>query len=183
MIEIVSTNDIEELKNRDAFVSVFLADDFDHEIIDWLYKSWKTLHRTTGQKWHVTVPSSRSYRQFNSNVSPSQNFSSNLSEKIANKYGISDEEFPCLVFDDFDHRSNMRYVRLENYNSKELKKFFKITARHIKNLDLEQTPLKHRWAFLDGIVINHKAKLVAKNVLRVAPNPFSLLKFNIGQTP
>jgi hypothetical protein len=101
MWKVVSQEEIGALSSDCAIISILLARAMNAELLRWLYDSWEEIDKIAGARWHIVIPSKSSRRVWSTDGPDVSDFDTELSLEIANSYGVSREEFPCLVFEDF----------------------------------------------------------------------------------
>ena len=100
MWKVISQEQIGQLAREHSVITIVVARSMNSEFIRWLYDSWKEIHRIAGAQWHIVIPSCSGEWVYSRDAVP-QDFNTELSLEIANSYGVSRSEFPCLIMEDF----------------------------------------------------------------------------------
>ncbi len=132
MHAINSLGEIRQLKEKNKIVSIYLSDGYAPTMNQWIFSAWKQINDDTGEFWHLCVPVEiDDDTRLNSGEVPKE-FNVQLSQHIAKEYGIPDDSFPCIVFDNLRERDNQKYVSLGEYTEADRRRFFKGSAAIIK---------------------------------------------------
>lgn len=178
MWAVCSTKDANTIMQSGKVVSVLLADEFDHEILDWVYKSWEALHFEAGMNWHILVPSKLSVFDIPGDTKTFKNehFSSEFSRELAQHYGISRENFPCLVFESKsgDKTNKNTFIKLENRSSAELKELMLRMAKQFRHANFDVMSEKNIDQLISEIAFVDKAPQRIGKLFGVCTNVASI---------
>ena len=184
MWPIASTNELPILEREKVLVSVYLALDYDHMLTNWIWDSWASLHRDSGEKWHIVIPchstvgSPNQYynagNDLNTGHTFSAFFSSDFARELAEYYGLTASDLPCLVFDNFIDEEKQHALKLRSFDLKQLMNTFLVAAAYIRTID--QGP------YTDSVRARHTYKIISKikrsnslrSLISKTPNPTSL---------
>ncbi|MFD1253485.1 hypothetical protein DEVEQU_00480 [Devosia equisanguinis] len=100
MFGVNDLKDLESLEQSRRVVVVLLSSTMYASTVEWMCHSWDEIHRRSGHKWHLVVPTKDPIRGAKGRI-VSENFSSEVSEELRHLYGLPTSSLPCLVFDSF----------------------------------------------------------------------------------
>jgi hypothetical protein len=142
MWKIVTQEQIGALAKERAVVSILLARSMNAEFLSWLYGSWDEINDLAGRRWHIVIPSRSSDWLWNTGRASPRDFNTQLSLEMANSYGISMDELPCLVMEDFCEDATPIRISIPS-EERERAKFVDEFSRLAKSLGDED--LEPRW--------------------------------------
>lgn len=110
MWAIVSTDDLSSFERGGRLVGVLVAQQFDRDVLNWVFDSWEELHFRSGANWHIAVPCSRAPL---GNPRPElRDFDPHLSNQLREMYGIDWRDTPVLVLDNFADEDRQVYLKI-----------------------------------------------------------------------
>lgn len=174
MWAIVGTDELSYFENERRIVGLLIAQEFDREVLSWIFDSWEELHFLSGMNWHIAVPC----RPTNGNERPKRStFNVELSNRLREMYGISRSETPVLVLDNFNDEERQLYLRI-SANERERKAMFTRMAQFIDErmkgmgYDHRPDPAWRRQIIAD--LYDHIKRLeLGTSVLKFAPRAVS----------
>jgi hypothetical protein len=108
-----SYDDVIWLEKKKQIIAVFVASGLDPKALTYVFQTWYELGRRSGQRWHVVVPLNKIPQHADDPLLLThENFNGELAEQIRTIYGVSDDETPVLVFDDFNDEAHQLKVSL-----------------------------------------------------------------------
>lgn len=148
MFAINDLSDLERLERTGRVVAVFLADSFCRDEVEWISRVWDTLHQRSGMRWHMVVPSRRDLR---GGRFADDDLDDQLAERLARIYGLSNKDFPCLVFDNFKDEERQLRVSIPGTDTERRDLMLAISEYLVDKHSGWETP---RQELIDGL-FNH----------------------------
>ena len=183
MFTVCRIEDAIRFVDNNAVTSVFLATDYDKNLLDWLYASWNQIDRDSSHRWHLLIPSTSPLAKDIQKPSR-EGFDSGLSDQIAGLYGLNRSDLPCLVFDDLDETSKQLFVRLKHHDQNDLRQFFEGAAqtfnKEAASLGRDLPARMWRKALIGEVYNREQLKAVSRGFLRFVPKIGSVARVAQG---
>jgi hypothetical protein len=138
---ITSAEDIVRLEPQKVIVSVFLLTGYDHSAAEWLQKSWRQIHLDSGSSWWLLVPTEKPGA-----VGQPVDVDVALSAQLREMYGVTEEQTPCIVFDNFIDEAQQNVLSLKG--DEELRKKMMVKMSRLIKTEVEKLgnkPRTDRW--------------------------------------
>jgi hypothetical protein len=110
MWAIVSTNELSSFEQGGRLVGILIAQQFDRDVLNWVFDAWEELHFLSGTNWHIAVPCSRA--PVGNRRPERRDFDPQLSNQLRELYGIDRSDTPVLVLDNFADEDRQVYLKI-----------------------------------------------------------------------
>ena len=177
MWAITSTDALGYFEDTDSFVSVFLTDRYETDVVRNLAEGFNAYNEQLGHRWHLLMPYKGETYQLNEvlhqvAVRP-DNFNEDLAIEIADFFEIKSDKFPCIVF-----IFGEEYLTVSVPNiGKDLRLFFTCLSQEIDKFWFENNPdSSSRKMYMADAIKKLQLKGMLAYTIDVARKPSTYLK-------
>jgi hypothetical protein len=111
MFAINSVSDIAAIEERGGVALTLLASPVEISTLRWLVDAWLPIHFESDCRWHLIIPTNRSFDHGNP-LSALSDYNGSLARDLLRLYGLQTSEMPCLVIDNFNEEEQQLCIGL-----------------------------------------------------------------------
>ncbi|MCK1538677.1 MULTISPECIES: hypothetical protein [unclassified Bradyrhizobium] len=138
---ITSAEGIVKHEPEKVIVSVFLLTGYDHSAAEWLQKAWRQIHLDSGESWWLLVPTKNPQSE-----GQPVDIDEELSAELREMYGVTEEQTPCMVFDNFIEEAQQNVLSLKGDETLRKNMMLKMSRLIKDEVDkLGDKPRSDRW--------------------------------------
>ncbi|WBU29619.1 hypothetical protein OOZ54_23660 [Rhodopseudomonas palustris] len=179
MLGITAISHIMHYGTQKKIVGISLVLGTEPDAMKWFNSSWEVIHKKSGEYWDLLVP-----RKDGSGILGQ--FDDELTMDILSLYGLSEEDTPCIVLDNFDDTRN-QYVISFDGTDKERKstliKLAKSIKKHVDNTTDSERGGLWRAKVIDLVHNDMVKSSLTEVVWRSTPKALSLLAKSFAKWP
>ncbi|WP_412033147.1 hypothetical protein ACLIR7_07210 [Nitratireductor aquimarinus] len=178
---IVGPDKVSHFEDGRSIVGVFVASGYDHDTIDWVFRSWRQFNRDFDARWHLLIPTTVPIDDERTKID-ANTFNVALAEELRQTYGLRRKELPGIVFENFNDEEPQLFIPLRNRDSEQLRSFFEACERRMA---IDRPELANRYRYrseIIGEIVNEdRLKQLTPFVARLVKSTGSIARIMSGR--